>query len=290
VVVWGAAFSGIKVVLRQVGPFGLTFARLGIAATAFTVVLPFLPKHTVERRPGDMRLLVLLGVVGAAAYHLTVNIGERYISAGLASLIVAAMPAIVAALSVFFLKVRITAAAALSLVIAFVGVAVLALSGQGALSARNIGGVGVTLLAPISWALYTILAKPLAGRYDGVRLNVIGAWVGAVIVFPFAIGDLHQIAQLDAHAWRWLIFLGAFSTAGSYVVYSWALSRLEATAVASFVQLVPASSLLWAWFLLGEVPARTAYIGGALVVLGVAWLQWETRPRSSRSSVVTIDP
>ena len=287
VVVWGAAFSGIKVVLRQVGPGGLTLARLVIAALAYTVVMPFVPKKDVQREPGDRWRLVLLGVFGAAGYHLTVNWGERYISAGLSSLIVAAMPAIVAVLAAIFLAEHLSRRAIAGLVVAFFGVGVLALSGEGALSAKSITGVLVTLLAPISWAIYTIIGKPLASRYDGVRLNVVGAWVGSAIVLPFAIGDLSDIVHLDAHAWLWLLYLGAFSTAGSYVTYAWALSRMEATAVANFVQLVPASSLLWAWLLLDEVPARTAILGGALVVAGVALLQTATRARTRAATAAT---
>jgi drug/metabolite transporter (DMT)-like permease len=279
VVVWGAAFSGIKVLLRDVGPYGLTWARLVIAALAYSVVLPFVPRRKKRREPGDLIRLVLLGVFGAAGYHLAVNWGEQYVSAGLASLIVASMPAMVAVLAAIFLREHLSRRGIAGLAIAFAGVGLLAVSGEDALAARNITGVLVTLLAPVSWSIYTILGKPLAARYDGVRLNVVGAWIGALIVTPFAIGELHQLAHLDAGGWLWMVYLGAFSTAGSYVTYAWALSKLDATVVASYVQLVPASSLLWAWVLLGEVPARSALAGGVLVVIGVALLQMRSQSR-----------
>jgi drug/metabolite transporter (DMT)-like permease len=277
VVVWGVAFSGIKVLLRDIGPYSLTWTRLVMASLAYTVVLPFMPKRRIEREPGDVMRLVLLGIFGAAGYHLAVNWGEQYVSAGLASLLVACMPAMVAVLAAIFLKEHLSRRGIAGLVIAFAGVGLLALSGEGALEAKNVQGVLVTLLAPISWSIYTIMSKPLAARYDGVRLNVIGAWVGVLVVLPFAAMDLHELARLDSGGWLWMLYLGSFSTAGSYIVYAWALRRLPATVVASFVQLVPGTSLLAAWILLDEVPAATAFIGGALVVLGVALLQIRTR-------------
>lgn len=280
VVVWGVAFSGIKVLLRDIGPYSLTWARLVLATLAYTVVLPFLPKRAVQREPGDVMRLVLLGVFGAASYHLAVNWGEQYVSAGLASLLVACMPAMVAVLAAIFLKEHLSRRAIAGLAIAFSGVAILALSGEGALEARSIAGVLVTLLAPISWSIYTIMSKPLASRYDGVRLNVVGAWVGVVIVLPFAAADLHELGRLGVDGWLWMLYLGSFSTAGSYVVYAWALRRLPATVVASFVQLVPGTSLLAAWIVLDEVPAPLAFLGGALVVAGVALLQIRTRRRA----------
>jgi drug/metabolite transporter (DMT)-like permease len=285
VVVWGVAFSGIKVLLSDIGPYSLTWTRLVMASLAYTVLLPFLPKRKIRREHGDVTRLVLLGIFGAAGYHLAVNWGEQYVSAGLASLIVACMPAMVAVLAAIFLKEHLSRRGRAGLVIAFAGVGVLALSGEGALEARSIAGVLVTLLAPISWSIYTILSKPLAARYDGVRLNVIGAWVGVTVVLPFAAADLHELSRLDAGGWLWMLYLGSFSTAGSYIVYAWALRRLPATVVASFVQLVPATSLLSAWIILDEVPAPTAFIGGALVVIGVALLQI----RGRRKAVVVTD-
>jgi drug/metabolite transporter (DMT)-like permease len=281
VVVWGVAFSGIKFLLRDIGPYSLTWARLVLAALAYTVALPFMSKRPVQRERGDGVRLILLGVFGAAGYHLAVNWGEQYVSAGLASLLVACMPAMVAVLAAIFLREHLSRRGIAGLVVAFAGVTVLALSGEGALQARSIAGVLVTLLAPISWSAYTILSKPLAARYDGVRLNVIGAWVGVIVVTPFAAGSLHELSGLGASGWLWLLYLGSFSTAGSYVIYAWALSRLPATVVASFVQLVPATSLLAAWVLLDEVPASTAVVGGALVVIGVALLQIRSRRRTA---------
>lgn len=280
VVVWGVAFSGIKILLRDVGPYSLTWGRLVLASLAYTVVLPFVPQQDVHRERGDVLRLVLLGVFGAAGYHLAVNWGEQYVSAGLASLVVACMPAMVAVLATFYLKEHLSRRGAAGLVIAFAGVGVLALSGEGALEARSLAGVLVTLLAPISWSIYTILSKPLAARYDGVRLNVIGAWVGVLVVLPFAAPDLHELTRLGLDGWLWMLYLGSFSTAGSYIVYAWALRRLPATVVASFVQLVPATSLLSAWILLDEVPAPTAFLGGALVVAGVALLQIRGRRKA----------
>jgi drug/metabolite transporter (DMT)-like permease len=280
VAVWGVAFSGIKVLLDDIGPYSLTWARLVMAGLAYTVLLPFLPKRTSEREPGDVLRLALLGVFGAAGYHLAVNWGEQYVSAGLASLLVACMPAMVAVLAAIFLREHLSRRGVAGLVIAFAGVGVLALSGEGALEARNVQGVLVTLLAPISWSIYTIISKPLAARYDGVRLNVVGAWVGVCVVLPFAAADLHELSRLDAGGWVWMVYLGSFSTAGSYIVYAWALRRLPATVVASFVQLVPGTSLLAAWILLDEVPAPTAFLGGALVAVGVALLQIRGRSRT----------
>lgn len=277
VAVWGAAFSGIKVLLRTLDPYTLTTARLVVAAMTYTLALPFLSKARVTRERGDGWRLVLLGLTGAAGYHLAVNWGERFISAGLTSLIVASMPAMVALLASIVLRERLGSRGSAGVAVAFAGVAVLTASGEGGFDAQSTTGALVTLLAPFSWAIYTIVSKPLAARYDGVRLNVIGAWVGVGVTAPFGLAGVRGLAHLDAEGWFWLAYLGTLSTAGAYIAYAWALRHWTASGVATFIYLVPAATLLWAWVLLDETPTLWALLGGLIVVAGVVLVE-TTRP------------
>lgn len=282
VVTWGSAFTGIKVVLREVGPGGLTFGRLAIAALTYTALLPVVRGTWPERRPGDVPRLVLLGLTGSAAYHLALNWGEQFISAGVASLVIAAMPAMVAVLAAAVLHEPLGVRRAAGVGVAFAGVAVLALAGSGRLEVDSLVGTLVTMVSPVVWAVYTVVSKSLADRYDGVRLNLVGAWVGAAVVLPFGAGSLADLRSMSGEGWAWLVFLGAVSTAGAYVVYGFALRHWHASAVATFVYLVPLASMGWAWLLLDEVPSAWAVVGGALIIGGVVLVQRAGR-RARRS-------
>jgi len=267
--VWGAAFSGIKVLLRDLGPGPLTAGRLGIAALTYLVLLPFVRGPKPVRERGDLPRMLAVGALGSTAYHLAINWGEQHVSAGVAGLLVATMPVIVALVSAVLLRERFGPRRAAGIAVAFAGVAVLVAASGTGLEARSVVGVLVTLVAPVAWAGYTLVSKPQAARYDGVRLNLAGAWVGALLVFPLAVPGLGSFASLDAGGWAWLVYLGSLSTAASYVGYAWCLRRWPASRVASFVYLVPVSSLLWAWVLLGERPTLGSLAGGALIVTGV---------------------
>ncbi|HVE91156.1 MAG TPA: DMT family transporter [Actinomycetota bacterium] len=273
IAVWGAAFSGIKFLLQDLSAGALTAGRLLIAAVTYLLMLPFVRGPAPDRRKGDLLKLVSVGVFGSAAYHLAINWGEQYVSAGVASLLVATMPVMVAVAAAVLLRESFGVRRAAGVAVAFAGVGLLvAASGQG-LQARSVRGVLVTMIAPVAWALYTLVSKPLAARYDGVRLNLTGAWVGALVLAPFAVREASSFASLDAAAWSWLIYLGVLSTAVSYVAWSWCLRRWPASRLATFVYLVPVSSLLWAWALLGERPTAGSLAGGAMILGGVVLVQ-----------------
>lgn len=271
--VWGVAFSGIKLLLRDLSPGALTAGRLLVAALTYSVLIAVMRPAPVARRSGDLWRLVVAGLLSSVAYHLALNWGEQYIDAGVASLIVAAMPVMVAVLSVPLLGERLGPRRAAGVLVAFGGVVVLVVSSGQGLEVRSTAGAIVTLISPVSWAFYTIVAKPLAARYDGVRLNVIGGWVGALVVLPLGLREAGNFVRLGVEGWLWLVFLGAVSTAFAYAAFVWTLRRWTASASASFIYLVPASALLWAWGLLGEVPSVWALAGGALIVGGVVIVQ-----------------
>lgn len=273
VAIWGAAFSGIKILLRDLTPAGLTSARLLVAAATFTALLPLAPGERPPRERGDVTRLLLAGVAGSAGYHLALNWGEQFVTAGLASLLVAAMPAMVASGELALGRERPSAVRLGGIVVAFGGVALLAAASGTGLSASRLSGILVTLLAPAAWTVYTIAAKPLARRYDGVRLNLVGAWAGALVVLPLGGADLGSLGHIGAGGWIWLLFLGALSQAAAYVAYAWALRSWSASAVSGVVYLVPVSSLVWAWVLLGEVPSAWTIAGGALILGGVVAVQ-----------------
>lgn len=281
VAVWGAAFSGIKILLETLDPYTLTTARLLIAAVSYSIAVPFLSKMPIRRERGDAWRLVVLGLTGAAGYHLAVNWGEQFISAGLSSLIVASMPAMVALMAAIVLRERLGRSGTFGVALAFVGVAILTASGEGGFDAQSTTGALVTLLAPLSWAIYTIMSKPLAARYDGVRLNVVGAWVGVLVTLPFGLAGSGDLLRLDAEGWFWLIYLGALSTAAAYVAYAWALRHWTASGVATFIYLVPAATLAWAWILLDETPTPWALLGGAIVVIGVIVVETSRPPHEA---------
>lgn len=281
IAVWGAAFPAIKILLADLTPGGLTSGRLLIAALSYTLLLVVIRPRPVERRRGDIPRLLIAGVAGSAVYHYSLNWGEQHVSAGLASLIVATMPVMTAVVSAAFLGEHLTRRRAAGVTLAFAGVAVLVLAGDGGLEARTVVGVLVTLLAPIAWVIYTTVSKGLAARYDGIRLNLLGAWVGAGVVAPFGLRDLDAFAGMPVTSWLWLAYLGVVSTAAAYVVYGWALRSWSASGVASFVYLVPVASFIWAFLLLGEVPTLGTVAGGALVVVGVVLVQRRSPQRQA---------
>lgn len=268
---WGLAFVAIKILLRHTSPLGLAMIRFAITAVAFGILLALWRPARARIERGDLGRLSVMALAGVGGYHLALNYGQQFVSAGVAALIIAAMPVMVAVLSARVLGETITPARRVGIAVALGGVAVLTLLAApgGTLEVSSLKGA-VVVLSPICWAVYTVLAKPLVAKYGGLPVTAITMIAGSVLIVPFALAPgLRDLSRLDGSDWAWVTFLALGCTVYAYAVWNLALTKLEASSTAAWIYLVPLFSLSWGWVLLGEHLTAWVLLGGAMVLGGV---------------------
>jgi len=273
---WGLAFVGIKEVLDEISPTTLTILRFAIADVCLIGVLAAVPSTRPRFEPGDRWRIVVLGLTGVPMYHLALNWGEQRTSASVAALIVATAPVMVALGSAAVLRERVTARRWLGIALAFTGVAVLAAAHRTGGGSTSFIGVIVGMLAPLSWAIYSIVAKPLTARASSIQVTAAGMLVGSIALLPFLSGQtIREIGGLSATAWAWMAQLGIGSSVGGYFIFVWALGRLDATRVSVFLYAVPLVAIISAWLILDEPLGVSVLVAAVLVIAGVVLAQQE---------------
>ena len=154
VVVWAGSFSAIKALLDDgVGALDIAIARYAIAAPGFAVILWHrggLPGLT-RRDAGRVAAAGLCVVLG---YHLALNVGTRYTTAGVAALVVALAPGMTLVLAWLLGLDRMRPRQVVGLAVAFAGVAVVVALGAGeTLSFQSAKGPLIVVGAPLFWML-----------------------------------------------------------------------------------------------------------------------------------------
>jgi drug/metabolite transporter (DMT)-like permease len=292
IALWGGAFVAIRIVVRDASPLTVGFIRFVLTSAGLIVVTAVVrpPRRPLDR--SDWPKVLLLGVCGVGVYHLSLNYGEQFVSADLASLIVAAMPVMVALLSRAVLHEEVNATRWAGIGIALAGVVVLIFLGTGGEQVRvdSLTGAAVVVLAPTAWAIYTVVSKPLVAKYGALRLTTIAMVTGTLLIAPIGVPEsLSEIGHLTLSDWGWLAFLAFGCSTYAYTVWFYALGRMPASSLAPWVYLVPVSSITWAAIVLGERVTAFLALGGVMVLGGVIIAE-RVAPLTARPDAARPDP
>jgi drug/metabolite transporter (DMT)-like permease len=205
-------------------------------------------------------------------YNVALNAAEHLLDAGTAALLINVNPILVAIMAGVVLKEGFPRWLIIGSLVAFGGVALIALGSgpsSGERSTADVAGVLLCLLAAVLAAVSVIIQKPVLRKVPAAQATWFGIMVGAVCCLPFAGQLVSEVQAAPASATWGLVYLGVFPTAIAFTTWAYALSLIEAGKLAATTYLVPGTTILISWLLLSEVPSVWGLVGGAVCLVGV---------------------
>ncbi|MGM0401700.1 MAG: DMT family transporter [Chloroflexota bacterium] len=268
-VIFGTTFVATEIVLEEMGPLTLAFARFLIALIVFA---PFL-RHRKDGKTSTWRV-ACMGLLSVTLFFSLQNWGLLYTTSANAAIILSAIPALTAIVSRFTLGEPLTLWRGLGILLSMAGVAVVvtgdSLMGVVSPSDTLLGDL-LILGAAACWALYTVLGRQVVRRWapSAVTAHTI-AW-GTLFLVPLGAGEVfwQGIAWPTPRAWIMLSFLALVASGLAFFLYLFALTRLEAGEASVYVNLSPVVTLIAARLVLGDPIRWLQILGAALVLAGV---------------------
>ncbi|MCT9625897.1 DMT family transporter [Pseudarthrobacter equi] len=285
VVLWASAFVGIRAIGPHFSPGSLTLGRLAIAAVVLAVVaLPKILKTRLVPRGREWWPILAYGVMWFGGYNVALNAAEHVLDAGTSALLINVNPILVAIMAGIFLKEGFPRWLLIGSTIAFAGVALIALGsgapGQpGESATTDMAGVLLCLLAAVLAAVSVIVQKPVLRKFPAAQATWFGILVGAACCLPFAGQLVSEVQAAPPAATAGLVYLGIFPTAIAFTTWAYALSLVDAGKLAATTYLVPGTTVLISWLLLGEIPTAWGLVGGLVCLVGVSLTRRRTRTR-----------
>lgn len=279
VVLWASAFVGIGAIGPTFSPGALTLGRLAVAAVVLgALVLPQLAKSRLLPRGREWWPILGYGVMWFGGYNVALNAAEHLLDAGTAALLINVNPILVAIMAGLFLKEGFPRWLIIGSLVAFGGVAMIALgSGSGERSTTDVAGVLLCLLAAALAAVSVIIQKPVLRKFPAGQATWFGIMVGAVCCLPFSGQLVSELQSAPLPATLGLVYLGVFPTAIAFTTWAYALSMIDAGKLAATTYLVPGTTILISWLLLSEVPAVLGLVGGVVCLVGVGLTRRRSR-------------
>jgi drug/metabolite transporter (DMT)-like permease len=288
-VLWSLNYATTKYAFERWNPLAFSGLRFALAGLGMAAIVGVREGGLGVARP-DVPRVVLAGATGIFLNQLTFNYALDYTAAANVALILGAAPAFTAAMAVALGHERVRPLHWVALAVSLSGVALVVQGGAG-VEGFSFKGDILAIGAALTWAAYSVMMRPLFGRYSAMRLSTLMIIVGAVLMAPISIVQLaHQdFGSLGALRWGSLVYSTIFPLVVTNVLYFTALPRVGAARATLFMYLQPFLGALFAAILLGEEIGAVQIAGGAVIVGGVALGRTARAHRASEPGITIAD-
>lgn len=263
-----------KAVLGEVDPATLTFLR-SLFSTAGLMALFFARNRQFGIERQDWIKLAWLGFLGLPLNQFLYLYGLGFSTPANGALLYATTPVFVLVLSQFFLNEKITVRKTFGILLAFAGVAVVIFERGVDLSSEHTYGNLMILLAVLAWALFTIQGKPMVLKYGAVKTTALAMTIGMVLFLPIGMFSAARFdfASIDLSHWVGVAYLGLGTSVFGYMLWYYALGKLETSKMAVFANGQPILATILAIIFLQYSITAVFVMGGVVTLAGVVMTQ-----------------
>jgi drug/metabolite transporter (DMT)-like permease len=274
-VLWGSTYLAMRVIVRDLPPYVAGAVRYLVSGPLMLAALALMGRK-VRINASDFRRLLVIGVLLLSLGNIGVLWGEKYVSSGLASLVVALVPIWVVMIEAWvFRSGRITAKGLFGLALGIVGLLVLLwprIASGSHLGRLELLGSGILAGASFFWALGSVFSH----RYTlSVDVFVSAAWqmtLGGLVNAAVALlSGQFQRAHWTATALTGIGYLVVFGSWIGYTAYIYLLEHVPTPKVATYAYVNPIVAVFLGWIILHEQVDFFMLVGTAIIIAAV-WL------------------
>ncbi len=283
--IWSWNFIIARGVIDTIPPVTLAFLRW---STALILLLPFVWSSLRQSWPDmrhHLRYLLIVSLLGVTLFNTLVYIASQTTAALNLSLISITFPVFIVLFSALFLGEAITRNRILGLILVLISILYLSSGGDPGqlLALQWVVGDLWMLLAAILFAIYSILLR-YKPQGLGIRLFLGYTFViGWLLLIPLMVWEqfYHPWPQISLTAAGGILYLGLFTSIGSYIFWNHAVATIGPTHAGMIYYTLPLFSGIEAWLVLGE-PITLVHGISAIGILYGIYLSTRTTIPSDR--------
>jgi drug/metabolite transporter (DMT)-like permease len=293
---WGTGFYWGRLVLDEMNVehmvlYRFLFACLGMA--------PVMLRRRVRLTAGETRIMLLAAFFGIPVQFLLQFNGLALTTVSHASLMVGAMPVLLAVAAVLFAGERLDWIGWLALCASTAGAAMVVLGGDRATTGREtptLAGDLLVIASLIVALVWILLSKKLLQTHSAPVVTAYTIYSGTLMLVvcnlvSWLLAPLshHRVepmpfAHITLTVWIASAISGIFCTATTTLLWNWGIHQVPASRAGVFLNIEPALGSILGVELLGERLGPYAWLGGALILAAAITLT--TRDHDPEPAVI----
>ena len=275
---WAIGHPLGSIILKKLHPFQLGALTLSIGFIGLIVFLTISGKirEVTKLSRRDVLISLGLGVIGFFLYQILTFSALSRIPASMNAVLVSNNVIFIILLAALILKERIKPASIIGIVLALGGVLLVTFNkgfsfGQGAGSGIDLLGCAFSLLAALSFALYSVIGKKVLVSNDPLIIATIALFSGAVLlnILTAATVGFSEIFTAGWPTFFLTAFLGLTMIGIAYPLWFTCLKKLPAAHISIYIYLTPIFAVILSLIILHERFSWLFWAGGALILGGI---------------------
>lgn len=269
------SFASIFILSCESPPLSIAFYRL-LFTTLLLVPLLLIRKKIREEICSLPRttflIMILIGVILAAHFSLWIT-SLTMTSVASSVILVTAHPMLVAPLSFYFLKEKLSWLNALGIAISLAGVGVLVIGNYGfaAFGLDTFEGNILAVLGGIAAGLYILGGRTLRRKVSTVTYAFVVYTIGTITLFFICLFLNAPIYNLASTDYTIILLMALVSGIFGHTLYNWSLGHIRASVMSVALLGEPIGSSLLAYAIpwIRQEPSLFTMIGGGIILGGI---------------------
>lgn len=269
------SFASIFILSCQAPPLSIAFYRLFFTTLLLVPLLLIRRKTREELRSlpkTTFLIMIVIGLILAAHFALWIS-SLKLTSVASSVILVTAHPILVAPVSFYFLKERLSFINALGIAISLGGVGVLVIGNYGfaAFGLDTLEGNILAMLGGVAAGLYILGGRMLRKKVSTVTYAFVVYAVGTITLFFICLALAAPVSHLATTDYAIILLMALVSGIFGHTLYNWSLGYIRASIMSVALLGEPIGSSLLAYIIpwIHQEPSIFTIFGGGIILLGI---------------------
>ena len=288
-ILWGTTGTAQAFAPEGAQPMTVGAIRLAIGAIALAILAAYRGELSAVRHWRSWPpVATLVAAAGIAAYQIFFFAAVARTGVAIGTIVGIGSTPIAAGILVFLVhNIRPGRRWMAATSLAILGCGLLVLSSESIRT--DLVGIFLAISAGTSYAVYTMLSKDLLDTKPAGAVMTVTFAIGVLFLLPILlVGDLSWL--LEPRGLAVALHLGVVTVGFGYLLFAIGLSAVPVATAATLTLAEPLTAGLLGVFVLGEKLTPTAFVGIALLLLGLLILATQKAPSPDVNFPAIVEP
>ena len=269
------SLAAIFIVSIDAHPLTIAFYRMFFTTL---LILPFVffkkktRKEIINLSKNKIMLMIAIGIILAIHFSLWIT-SLKLTSVASSVILVSSHPIIVAPLSHFLLREKLSKINITGITLAIFGIVILVYGNYGfkSISIDTLEGNILALLGGFAAAFYILGGRVVRKTTSTLTYTSIVYGVSAIVLFLICIFYNTQILNIDIRDYQLIFIMAIISGIFGHTLYNWVLKYLKTSLVSVALLGEPVGSTIFAFIIpwINQIPSQYTIFGGVIIFSGI---------------------